>query len=76
MERRKLKAAMVAKGFRYRALSDRLKVVGFDVSEQAISRMVTGRIEPGSALRQAIADVLGEPVRTLWCSEGGEREQS
>ncbi len=60
-ENRRMAAARVLKGITQRQLAE---LVG--TREIEISRIETGRVTPGAAMKQRIAEVLGKPTFELF----------
>ena len=66
MKYRKLKAALVESGQTYASFARRMSDRGTVLSEQTLTRIVTGRLSPSMALKQAIARELNRDVRDLF----------
>ncbi|NLE42144.1 MAG: helix-turn-helix transcriptional regulator [Lentisphaerae bacterium] len=78
MQLKTLKLAIVANEWKHQALADAVNrhlPRGLRLSENAITRVVTGRKRPSPEQATALARVLGRTVPELFPPEGRDHEQ-
>ncbi len=66
-----LKQAIVDKGLRQKWLAEQL-----GITEDALSRWVTGQGEPGAEIAQRLAKLLGKPLKELYPTKKGSEGES
>jgi hypothetical protein len=61
-----IKIELVKRDWRHRDLAGRLRAQGFDVDTDDISRLISGRWNPPTDIRQAISEILNRPTFELF----------